>query len=195
MRPESSDPSDEWLIQQYCATRDERYFNTLYLRYAHLVELTCFRFLEDEQESKDVSMMVFEKTLQHLHIEPIEQFSNWLFIVARNACISQLRKRKKRRFFQKNYLSEEKKASSFMENEVEWRLIKQEPKPLLDLVPEGLQLLKPIHRECLLLFFQQKLNYEEIAKELRISVKEVKSHLQNGKRQLKKKLLELRSNQ
>ncbi|MEN9292007.1 MAG: hypothetical protein RLZZ357_1851, partial [Bacteroidota bacterium] len=55
----------------------------------------------------------------------------------------------------------------------------------LDLLEKVMEQLKPVQKECIHLFFIEQLSYEEIMNKTQLSFKEVKSHLQNGKRNLK----------
>jgi RNA polymerase sigma-70 factor (ECF subfamily) len=55
----------------------------------------------------------------------------------------------------------------------------------LNLLEKVMEQLKPVQKECIRLFFIEQLSYEEIMNKTQLSFKEVKSHLQNGKRNLK----------
>jgi RNA polymerase sigma-70 factor (ECF subfamily) len=50
---------------------------------------------------------------------------------------------------------------------------------------DALKELSPEQRQCVTLFYLQKKSYQEISDETRFTMMQVKSHIQNGKRNLK----------
>ena len=56
---------------------------------------------------------------------------------------------------------------------------------MLSLLSKVLPRLKQEQRVCIEAFYLKKMSYEQIAKAFGYALKEVKSHIQNGKRNLK----------
>ena len=73
----------------------------------------------------------------------------------------------------------------FMESEHEVHPIDREDQSLEDALKDCIAKLKSEQKQCIELFYYQKLCYQEIAESLKLTEKKVKSYLQNGKRNLK----------
>ena len=85
--------SDIELVLQYKSTNDAVFFAELYQRYTHLVLGTCFKYLKNEAESRDAVMDIFEKLLVDLKKHEVQFFKSWLYMVTKNHCLMQLRKK------------------------------------------------------------------------------------------------------
>ena len=55
----------------------------------------------------------------------------------------------------------------------------------IELMTDALRELSPEQRQCVTLFYLQKKSYQEISDETRFTMMQVKSYIQNGKRNLK----------
>lgn len=142
------------------------------------------KYLRDEDESQDVQMHVFEKLLKDLGRHQIEQFKGWLYTVAKNECLMYLRSKKS----QKAREMELRKDS--VQDVMESGLAVHpdgvtETERQLQTMESSLQELNETQRHCLELFYLQKKCYQEIASATGYSLNEVKSYIQNGKRNLK----------
>ncbi len=175
---------DNKLLQHWRASRERACFDELYDRYVHLVYGTCKKALDDSQDSKDATMQVFEALLHLPREKPIHNLRSWLYVTARNTCISYYRKRAQSPVFQEDSTFFEKSAEKFMENEGLTRLLSREHPQLLDQLADALEQLEPAQAECLELFFFEERSYKSISEETGYSLKQVKSYLQNGKRKL-----------
>ena len=67
----------------------------LYLRYTDLVYGTCLKYLKDAEAAKDAVMNIYQELLQKLPQHEVENFKSWLYVLAKNHCLMQLRKEKK----------------------------------------------------------------------------------------------------
>ncbi len=154
---------------------------SLFLRYSHLVFLACNKYLRNEEESKDAVMEIFLKLLANGKSYKVANLPAWLHAVTKNHCLMKIRKAKMAGI---HYLPPEEIDSSVMENEDSVHHIDDQPiqwNELLGHLGEG-------QRKCIEMFYFQKKSYKEIARLNAMGVNEVKSHLQNGKRNLKKLL-------
>ena len=141
------------------------------------------KYLRDEDESQDVQMQVFEKLLKNLGRHNIEQFKGWLYTVAKNECLMYLRSKKS----QKAREMELRKDSVSV---MELGLVVHpdgvtETERQLQTMESSLQELNENQRRCLELFYLEKKCYQEITTVTGYSLNEVKSFIQNGKRNLK----------
>ncbi|MCS6819102.1 MAG: sigma-70 family RNA polymerase sigma factor [Chitinophagales bacterium] len=178
---------DEDLIHRYQNSHDAAYIGELYQRYVHLVYGVCLKYLKDEEKSKDAVMDIFEKLIKDLKRHHVKNFKPWLHTVVKNYCMMEFRNesqtiRKKIELQQSNLLNVqrdmENDAFSHLNevNEKEW---------LLEHLHEGINELKEEQRRCIELFYLQGNSYQKISEITGFTLNEVKSHIQNGKRNLK----------
>ncbi len=188
--------SDEELIALYLDKEDTSAMGQLYERYRHLVYGLCLKYLKDENEAEDLTMDVFERLLGRMKTyESIRVFRTWLYSVVKNECFNRCREIKKEQILSsaQNFL--EKNAPDFMENDGFLRLIEEADGQSTDKqVHTGLQQLNAEQQKCMELFYLEDRSYQEISEETGMPLKTVKSHLQNGKRNLRNILLKTHVN-
>ncbi|MEM9823477.1 MAG: sigma-70 family RNA polymerase sigma factor [Bacteroidota bacterium] len=179
--------SDDDLVRYFQETGNREYVGVLYQRNAHLIYGACLKYLENREESKDAVMAIFEKIILKMPDASIHKFNTWLFSVVKNECLSRLRKRKSTLRQEEIFQQSEKSEDQFMENEGVLRLYnKEEAETKEERLAEAMNQLQAIQRRCIELFFFEDRTYAEIAQETNLPLKQVKSHLQNGKRLLKR---------
>ena len=197
IQKELSQVSDEQLLLRYRQTEDSALIGELYGRYYHLVFGTCLKFLKNKEESSDQVVVIFEKLIHKLKQEKVHNFNSWLYSLCKNECLSLLRKQKTQRNRRENWEEQEKKVEIFMENEDLLRLceeeiaaVEEEEEDLEIKVKVAVRQLPREQRICIQLFFYKQMSYQQIAEMTKYSLLQVKSYLQNGKRNLKKLLQE-----
>ncbi|MFN3316393.1 MAG: RNA polymerase sigma factor [Raineya sp.] len=173
--------SDAELLEKFLQKQDNAFLGELYERYMTLLYGLCLKYLKNRDDAKDMVMQIFEKLNEKLSQQNhIENFKSWLYTFARNECLMQLRKDKKM-FFQEN-------TESFMENIQEPHLdieTKEEQEAILQLLEKGLDSLNEEQKNCLKLFYLEKQSYQEIVDKTGYTMLQVKSYIQNGRRNLK----------
>jgi RNA polymerase sigma-70 factor (ECF subfamily) len=177
--------SDEELILKYKKTKDVEIIGILFERYSHLVYGVCLKYLKHSARAEDASMEILEGLMQSLLNHDIKKFSAWLYRVSQNHCRMLLRE-KQTIITPDPFLLNNKE--DFMESELEMHHDNKEW--LLELLEAGLKQLNPKQEECLTLFFLENKSYQEVAKLTGLELKEIKSHIQNGKRNLKKYMIQ-----
>lgn len=155
----------------------------MYQRYAHLVFGVCMKYLKNKDEAEDASMQVFEKLLTTLLQYEVNEFKFWIHTVTKNHCLYILRKQQSQF---KNQKEMNKDFPVIMENEEfspldneNWKNTK------LEEMNGALMQLKEGQKICVELFYLKEKSYQEIVDETGYSMLEVKSFIQNGKRNLK----------
>ncbi len=157
------------------ANNSEKAFTELYERYHHMVFLVCMKYLKNNEDSKDMAMNIFIKLMKDIHRFEITNFKSWLMQITRNACLMHIRDKKMHHVeMNENYLEEEESIDQD-EKEVE-----------LDRLEYCISLLNSDQKQCVELFFIQKQRYKEIEKNTGLDFKQIKSFIQNAKRNLKK---------
>lgn len=171
---------DHLLIEKYKQTEDIAYLGVLYERYMHLVYGVCLKYLKDREESQDATMQLFEKLVEALKKHEVQNFKSWLHVMAKNHCLMHLRS-------QKNKRSEEF-SDTVMENDYVLHHNSDDSKDLEEDIVKLEQCIDQLQSEqktCISLFYLQKKSYKEIEQITSCELKKVKSHIQNGKRNLK----------
>jgi RNA polymerase sigma-70 factor (ECF subfamily) len=174
--------TDEQLLARYARTHDAEFVGQLYERYTHLVFAVCMKYLSNEEEAEDTVMLLFEKLLDELKYARIETFKSWLYKVAKNQCLMQLRHRKTVERSKDVLLKE--LETEIMESGDEVHLINEnsDGDHHLEL---AIGQLSEAQRRCIELFYLEERSYQEVSETTGYSMNEVKSHLQNGRRNLK----------
>ena len=177
--------SDEEILQRYKSSEDKKWLGIIYERYTHLAFAVCMKYLKNEASAEDAVMDVFEKLMSDLLKHEISNFQSWLHTYLRNHCLMQLRKGKSARIISIDEKNEDRIVES---NDG----LHPTDKDLLEYDLQNLEIaiseLKEEQRQCVELFYLKKLSYEDVSRETGYAFKEVKSHIQNGKRNLKLKL-------
>jgi len=174
--------SDTELLHKFRETEDGKLLAVLYQRYAHLLMGVGLKYLQNEDDAKDALMEVYERLADKVLKFEIRDFSSWIYQVMRNHCLMHLRK-------QKNKDKAEKIWDDDMENETFMHPMDNDTK--VDLTEQLLHIIEtlPIEQQtCIRYFYLEQKSYQEIAQLTGFAVKQVKSYLQNGKRNLQIKM-------
>ena len=155
----------------------------LFLRYGHLIYGVFLKYVKDKDTAADLLMELFGKLPQHLLQHDILQLRPWLYTVARNEALQHIRKGNKHTHLSFDAFSIEPVLSD--QNNGDQIEEVQGLEDQLQLLEKVISQLKPDQELCIRLFFMEQLSYEQIMSKTQFSFKEVKSHLQNGKRNLK----------
>lgn len=179
--------SDSALITAYQNSGDAVYLGELYTRYSHLVYIICGGWLKNEEDRKDAVMEIFEKLMESLRQKNIDNFKPWLATVTKNYCITKLRKRSYRAQFAQEVEDFEKFVEGVENDDPKRHISRAVEETQHQALEAALKKLSDAQRECIELFYGENegKSYKEIVKITGFSEKEVKSHIQNGKRKLK----------
>lgn len=173
--------SDAQLIDKYKLIHDKSIVGELYKRHTSFVFLVCMKYLKNKQESQDAVMQIFEKLFDLLLKHNIENFKPWLHTVTKNYCLLQIRNFS---HSQKKEQELKKDLKNFVENFDEVNLI-NEKEIKLNQLEKAIEKLNTEQQECINLFYIQEKSYKEIADITGYDIKNVKSFIQNGKRNIK----------
>ena len=171
--------TDQELLEKFHADHDNEWLGILLQRYTLLLLGVCMKYLKNEEEAKDSVQQVFLKVIQELHKYKVEYFKSWLYMVAKNHCLMKLRDRQG-----KIPAELTDRLTATPEEESDRQALIQNDRTL-DLMETGLKELNKEQQQCVTLFYLQKKSYQEISEETGYSMLQVKSYIQNGKRNLK----------
>ena len=172
------DKEDKELLENFYADKDNEWLGILLQRYTLLLFGVCMKYLRIEEEAKDGVQQIFLKVINELHKYKVEYFKSWLYMVAKNYCLMKLRDKGKHTFeINEQLLAAPMEQTDFTES--------VEKEKNLDLMAAALLNLKKEQQQCVTLFYLEKKSYQQIASLTGFTSMQVKSHIQNGKRNLK----------
>ncbi|HED37776.1 MAG TPA: sigma-70 family RNA polymerase sigma factor [Ignavibacteria bacterium] len=178
-----SNKTDIELLAHYSNFKDQEYLAELYNRYSHLVLLVCVKYLKDMEAAKDAVMDIYENLVKSISKNKIENFKNWIYSVTKNHCLMIKRKNSSK--------IEETNISNINFMEYDTFLHQEDDNEFTaELIREKIKILKKNQRECIERFYFNKQSYKEIAEIISETENSVKSYLQNGKRNLRRLMLE-----
>lgn len=181
-RKKYSSLSDEDLILLYKKEKSNLIMDNIYKRYGHLLLAIAIKYIRNREEAQDIVMNLFEKLGDKIAKHDIQNFKSWLHTTLKNECLMHLRKTKKIN------------STATIENlenivsELDSEEFYQTKEKVFNQLESSLAELKNEQRKSVELFYLENKSYVEIAEILNISLNNVKSAIQNGKRMLKLKM-------
>ena len=178
--------SDYDIIGIYKNTKNNAFIGILYERYGHLALGLCIKYLKNKDEAKDSVIQIFTDLIDDLLKHNIAYFKSWLYVYCKNYCLMQLRKRQSNL---KRDLELKENVYFFVDSSEHEHL--EEKEKQIVLMEKAIELLNDAQKTCIDLFYFKNKSYFEIVEITGYSANEVKSHIQNGKRNLKIKITAL----
>jgi RNA polymerase sigma-70 factor (ECF subfamily) len=170
------DISDNELLEKFYGTRDNHWLGIVLQRYTLLLLGVCMKYLKNEEEAKDAVQQIFLKAITELGKYKVIYIKSWLYMVARNHCLMKLR--------DKNVFLPVEEKTQLAANETDKTEL-ADKEITLNLLETSLEEINPEQKTCVTLFYLQKKSYQEITTITGFSLLQVKSYIQNGKRNLK----------
>ena len=170
--------TDKELLLLYKGSGDLKSLGDLYQRYMELVYGVCLKYLKDPEKAKDSVMQIFEELVFKLKKHDVENFKSWLYQLAKNHCLMQLRTPKN--------LKTVELPETLMQSEenvhLNGVLEKEENFKKLEYC---LGTLSEEQRKVVQLFYLESKCYNEIVELTGMEWNQVRSFIQNGRRNLK----------
>ena len=170
--------SDSELLNRFYTDHDNEWLGILMERYTMLLLGVSMKYLKNEDAARDAVQQVFLKAISELHKYKVDYFKSWIYMIAKNHCLMKLRD--KGRF---SVEITEQTLTTPAEPENKNRHIEKDQ--TLENLAIALQQLNKEQQQCVTLFYLEKKSYLEISQQSSYTVLQVKSHIQNGKRNLK----------
>lgn len=177
---------DEWLVNAYKQSGEKALVGELFEKYVKTVYGACLFYFKDKADAQDAVMQIFEKLMIELRRKEVNNFKGWLSFVVRNHCITLIRQNKTKYNFKENYYGFEYELNNEEEENYLNGISNEE---LVDQLPIYLDQLNDKQKKCIELFFLKDHSYQQISTLTGYSVNEVKSYIQNGKRNLKQAII------
>lgn len=145
-------------------------------RYTYLLLGVCMKYLKNEEEAKDAVQQIFLKAITELGKYEVEYIKSWLYMIARNHCLMKLR--------DKHVIIPADGREDLPAEESDHREMADKEKAL-SVLEDTIEELNPEQKTCVTLFYLQKKSYQDIVSITGFTQLQVKSYIQNGKRNLK----------
>ncbi|HXR48120.1 MAG TPA: sigma-70 family RNA polymerase sigma factor [Candidatus Limnocylindrales bacterium] len=188
--PSNADPDAVLMLR--VKRGDRAAFAELVEKYKQPVMNLVYRTLHDETEAEDLAQNVFLQVYKSARrYESRARFSTWLFTIARNLCLNEIRRRSRHPAdsIEESHIEHEDQPRQQFEDKSSVappeKLLHGE---LAQKIEEALAELPENQRTAILLCRQEELSYEEIARVLGCSLSATKSLIHRGRETLKEKL-------
>lgn len=172
--------NDEDLLGLYRSGGDNRLLGILLQRYTVLLLGVGMKYLKDREQAQDAVQQVFIKAITHLPQGRVLNFKGWLYVLMRNHCLQLLR--------DKTYITGEEVLNNLVANETDLQDFILHDQTL-EQMNDALQELTGEQKICVSMFYLQGRSYNDIIAHTGFTFTQVKSYIQNGKRNLKIMLL------
>ncbi|MBS1530185.1 MAG: sigma-70 family RNA polymerase sigma factor [Bacteroidetes bacterium] len=175
VKPQNYD--DDALLEIYRQGGDISVLGNLFERYMPVIYGVCLKYLKDEEAAKDAVMGIFEELIIKVKQHEVKQFRGWVYVLSRNYCLMQLRSEKKTEAISLDEIVEFTPFLHPEENDNKEQTLKA--------LERCMQRLIDGQRKSVNLFYLEEKCYKEVAEITGYSMNDVKSYIQNGKRNLK----------
>ncbi len=180
------DKDDKELMDLFHKDGDNEWLGILLQRYTLLLFGVCMKYLKNEEEAKDSVQQIFLKVIDELKKYKVEYFKSWVYMVAKNHCLMKFRE--KGRFtseLNERVLSSVKEESDdFLQKEKS-----------LTWMASAVEQLNPEQKACITLFYLEKKSYQQVSDQTGYTFMQVKSYIQNAKRNLRKQIERMQENE
>lgn len=170
--------SDQELLERFYATRDNQWLGILLQRYTLLLLGVSMKYLKNEEEAKDSVQQIFLKAITELQKYQVTYIKSWLYMIAKNHCLMKLRDKTGK---MTREITESMPLSAPESNLTDMA----EKEEVLSLVESSIEELNEEQKTCVTLFYLQKQSYNQVSETTGFNLLQVKSFIQNGKRNLK----------
>ncbi|MEO7299195.1 MAG: sigma-70 family RNA polymerase sigma factor [Verrucomicrobiota bacterium] len=171
---------------------DMHAFEELVEKYKQPVINVISRTLRDETEAEDLAQNVFVQVFKSAHrYQATAKFSTWLFTIARNLCLNEIRRRSRHPAdsIEASQIENDDRPARQYEDVKNFSPTEQTLQSELEhKVAEALADLPENQRTAILLCREEELSYEEISGVLGCSLSATKSLIHRGRETLREKL-------
>lgn len=184
-KPKLDERSDEALLAAYKQQgkqKGEPIYNQIFSRYLHRIYGVVLSYLKDQTDAEDATVTLFAKLPDKMLKYEVANFEAWLLKMTRNHCLAIIKKRQK----QFTEAFDEKTMGGSVDFFFYEALYEEEA--LYDHLNVAIDALKPEQKQCIISHYLKGQSYREIADTQSMPLKTVKSHIQNGRLNLRAQL-------
>ena len=173
---------DKDLLERYYTDHNNEWLGILLPRYTMLLLGVCMKYLKNEEDAKDAVQQIFLKVMNELPKYRVDYFKSWVYMIAKNYCLMQIRSHNIKEVEINETIitvnDDPENEEKFLQKEVS-----------LNELENAMKELSKEQNQCLTLFYLEKRSYRDITGITGFNLLQVKSFIQNGKRNLKQHLL------
>lgn len=169
-RSTSTQPDEELVARARSGNRAS--LGSLWDRYAHLLFGVAMKYLKDAEAAKDLVMDLFSDLPALMGKHEVRSFRPWVHAVVRNRCLMLLRKADPQASIGAEPVAEEDDMVVLKEASL------QALEAAITRLPAG-------QAQCIRQFYLERNSYQQVAERTGLPVEQVRSHLQNGRRNLR----------
>ena len=170
--------SDTELLNQFYDDGNNEWLGIVLQRYTMLLFGVCMKYLKNEEEARDAVQQVFLKAINELQKYRVDYIKSWLYMVAKNHCLMKLRDKGK------TTLELNDRVLSTPNDEPGIKALLEKDRSL-DKLSTAIKELNKEQQVCVTLFYLEQKSYRQVSEITGYSLLQVKSFIQNGKRNLK----------
>lgn len=165
------EPVDDAALVQRCLSGDSAALQTLVSSFQNLVFSLCYRMLGDRHEAEDATQDVFLRVVRHLdRWDPARPLRPWVLTIAANRCRTRLSRRPRQ--------------PTVVDGSEAWPVTRRSTSDLAEELQLGIDQLRPDYKTCFVLFYQQELSVEEVARAMDCPIGTVKTWLYRARKEL-----------
>ena len=167
------------LIESYRKSEDQSILATVYEPYIKLVFGLCLKYFKEPARAEDAVMDIYLAISKKLLTHNVKNFKSWLYVVSKNHCLDKLRS-------QKSKIPKEKEAQLMYSDDVFHPDYDDHAEEEIKRLKRCIENLPSNQKEIIDLFYYQKISYQEITETTSYTWSQVRSYIQNGRRNLKR---------
>ena len=182
-----AEASEDAVLVQRVQAGDVAAFDRLVIKYRERLFSIVYNLTSNREDTADLVQESFIKAFSSIgRFQGKSSFFTWLYRIAVNTTLSQLKKNRLRRFFSLENINDEASSKEIIEalsakvRTEKGALVRE----LQERLNEALQKLSPKHRTVVVLFEIEGLSHHEISEIMKCSVGTVRSRLHYAKQQL-----------
>jgi RNA polymerase sigma-70 factor (ECF subfamily) len=170
---------DEVCVRGFQEAGDNKWFEELFMRHRKKVFFACRAFFSDTYTAEDATQETFLRAYRGIQSFQEGDFVGWLMRIARNVCIDEWRR---------SSLDPVAGSAELTESVAPTKLDSSfDIREKVERICQEMRFLSPEQQRCMELKIEG-CSYQETAVRTGFSLEAVKSHLQNGRRMLWKRM-------
>jgi len=171
--------TEEQLLKDYRADGDLKVLGELYEPYMDLVHAVCMKYLKETEKARDAVMNIFEELIVKLRKHEVTNFKSWLYQLSRNHCLMLLRSPRELKTVEWENPVMQNGSFPHPDDETDKKEL------ALTGMEDCLGKLAYEQERMVRLFYLESKTYHEIVDITGVEWNQVRSNIQNGRRNLK----------
>ena len=178
MTGQHHDKDDGELLEHFYTDGDNKWLGILLQRYTAMLLGVSMKYLKNEEDAKDSVQQIFMKVIHEVQKYKVAYFKSWLYMIAKNHCLMKLRDKNKIPLaLNENII--------ITTDDAEQKILSAAKENNLNDLEIALSYINDWQRVCVTSFYYNRQTYHQISAATGLSLLQVKSNIQNGKRNLK----------